>query len=1370
MRWDLAKRSLLIFSLAFVFGAAGVWAQTGTTSLHGVVTDRTGGTVANAKIALNNPQQGLHRETNTNAAGEYEFLALQPGTYALSVECPGFRKWEQKSLQLLVNLPTTVNVVLEVGTAAETVEVSAQAQALNTTDASLGNAFNENQVKELPLEGRNVPDLLSLQPGVAYTGNRTDVPTWDTRSGAVNGARSDQSNVTVDGIQVNDQGGHAFTSVLPVTLDSVEEFRVTTSNYNADQGSTSGAQVALVTKSGTDNFHGSAYEYMRNTYTSANDYFVKAGQIDNCEANGTPLSDPSCNQAPKLIRNIFGGSVGGPIKKDRLFLFMNYEGTRRAEAQSVTDVVPSQSLKDGVVFYQCDSTMSNVAAACPGGSVTGISGKSYAIPAPVTQADGSVLAYNALSPQQITQIDPLHLGPNTAALQYLNTWPTSNSNACGDGFNYQCFNFSGPISETANVYIAKLDYNITADAKHRLSVMAAMINSNIANAPFLPGQPPSTANVDYNKGIVANYNAVLTTTLINNFRYGFIRESLGTIGNSDQDWIYFRGLNDQAGAVTRTSSFQRPTHNFVDDVSWIHGRHTWQFGTQIAIMRIPSISYDASFSDGIANASWTNTSGYAGKSGSPLNPANNPSGSGPCDPNTGIGCLPGVDSNYSNSYDFPLTDVLGLVTEVDGKFNFQRDGSALPDGAALQRRFAIDSYEFYGQDVWKVKPTFTVTLGLRWSLFSPPWETNKLQVSPTTNLNTFYQNRGAEAEQGIPSNQDPLVAFDWSGPANGKPGYYNWDTKDFGPRVAFAWAPRFSSGLLGSALGENKTSIRAGFGMVYDRFGEGLVDDFNQNGSFGLSTGLSNPAGYETACTSPRLTDIHTIPTTDLGCASANPPMSPTTIFLQPPPAVFPETFPTGTFYIGSSIDAGLKTPYAYTFDLSIARELRSGFSLEVAFVGRESHRLLTQLDVGTPLDLKDPKSGVDYFTAVTALAKLYRTTSQGGQGVTDATFSNSMLPANVAQFWTDMVGKLEGPNAGNGGLGGAYQLGSSGGCGPSPGLTTNPVLAAFDLFCGSNLNETTGLLDLDYYGIPDANNISTCGNAGQPVCNGSYMPAGGQFSFYNPQFATLYMWKSMGTANYNALQVSLKHRMMHGVQFDFNYTFSKSIDLASDAERVGTIGGTGAQIINAWSPYQFRAPSDFDATHQFNADWVADLPFGRNRWIGRNSNKALDAVIGGWQLSGLFRLTSGFPFSVTNGYQWPTDWDLSGNGYQTAPVTTGAFHDPSDASVVNAFANGSSAQNSFVEPLPGQAGQRNNLRGPGYFSLDAGLAKRWKMPWNEGHSLQLRWEVFNVLNAVRFDALSINDGLDLSGSTFGQYTRLSTNPRVMQFALRYEF
>ncbi|PYX63367.1 MAG: hypothetical protein DMG74_17325 [Acidobacteria bacterium] len=166
---------------------------------------------------------------------------------------------------------------LKIGQATEVVTVTAEAPALNLVDASIGNPFNETQVKQIPLEGRNVPELLSLQAGVAYTGNRPDIDkAQDTRNGSVNGARSDQSNITLDGVDVNDQSnGYAFTSVLPTTLDSVQEFGVTTSNYNADQGQGSGAQVSLVTKSGSDNFHGSFYEYHRNTLTSAHDYFVK---------------------------------------------------------------------------------------------------------------------------------------------------------------------------------------------------------------------------------------------------------------------------------------------------------------------------------------------------------------------------------------------------------------------------------------------------------------------------------------------------------------------------------------------------------------------------------------------------------------------------------------------------------------------------------------------------------------------------------------------------------------------------------------------------------------------------------------------------------------------------------------------------------------------------------------------------------------------------------------------------------------------------------------------------------------------------------------------------------------------------------------
>ena len=195
---------------------------------------------------------------------------------------------------------------------------------------------------ELPLEAGNVPELLSLQAGVAYTGNRPDInKDTDTRNGSVNGARSDQSNITLDGVDVNaDTKGYAFTSVLPITQDSVQEFRVTTSNYNADEGRSSGAQVALVTKSGTNQFHGSAFESHRSTGTSANDYFIKLAELQ----SGEP------NKPPRLLRNNFGGSLGGPIKKDHLFFFVNYEGHRQREDQSVVRVVPSQTLQDGVIY------------------------------------------------------------------------------------------------------------------------------------------------------------------------------------------------------------------------------------------------------------------------------------------------------------------------------------------------------------------------------------------------------------------------------------------------------------------------------------------------------------------------------------------------------------------------------------------------------------------------------------------------------------------------------------------------------------------------------------------------------------------------------------------------------------------------------------------------------------------------------------------------------------------------------------------------------------------------------------------------------------------------------------------------------------
>ncbi|HEX4380125.1 MAG TPA: carboxypeptidase-like regulatory domain-containing protein, partial [Candidatus Acidoferrum sp.] len=509
-----AALALAVFALAV---PSRIRAQSGTTSLRGIVVDKSGAAVVGANVALTNAAQALQRQTQTSNSGSYEFEALPPGTYILTIEMTGFRRYERKNLQLLVDTPSTADVTLDIGSTAETVEVSAQAVTLNTTDASLGSAFNENQVKQLPIESRNVPDLLSLQAGVTYTGNRADInKDFDSRAGAVNGAHSDQSNITLDGVDVNDETrGYAFTSVLPVSLDSVQEFRVTTTNYNADSGRSSGAQVSLVTKSGTSAFHGSLYEYHRNTLTSANDYFVKQSQLQS--------GDP--NEAPKLIRNIFGGSVGGPIIKNRLFFFANYEGYRQAEQNSVVRIVPSAAMRDGVLQYQCQDP-----SACPGGTVQGLSGAAY------TVAAGN----QALSPGQLQNLDPLHMGSNPVVINYLKSFPMPNDITQGDGLNEVGFRFRGPISTNNNWYIARLDYKITANGNHTLFARGALRNDTQGGVPYLPGQGAEQSLADYSKGVTVGYTGVLSSTLVNNFRWGFTRQSVGQFGNSDDPQILFR--------------------------------------------------------------------------------------------------------------------------------------------------------------------------------------------------------------------------------------------------------------------------------------------------------------------------------------------------------------------------------------------------------------------------------------------------------------------------------------------------------------------------------------------------------------------------------------------------------------------------------------------------------------------------------------------------------------------------------------------------------------------------------------------------------------------------------------------------------------
>ncbi len=1328
------KRAWLLYVLAilvaaFFLGSGSAWGQA-TTSIRGTVTDPSNAAIPNATVTLTNTDTNLERTATTDQQGSYVFSQVAPGHYSVLVEAAGFSKYSRTGIELLVNSPATLNISLKVGTTTQTVTVTEQAPLLNTTDASVGNTMNGSSIQNLPLEARNVVALLSLQPGVVYTSDRSDFANVnDTRSGAVNGERSDQSNITLDGIDVNDQGtGQAFTSVLPVTVDSVQEFRVTTSNYGADQGRSAGAQEALVTRGGTNQFHGSLYEFNRSSLGEANDFFIKSAEA----ASGQP------NKPPQLIRNVFGGSAGGPIKHNRMFFFVNYEGTRVAQQSSAVRSIPSQELRDGIIQYQCAD-----ATKCLGGTVTGLSNTSY----PVQPGNF------ALNASQLAAMDPQGIGPSSAVLAYFkNTFGpfTPNDNTVGDTLNFQGFRFAAGQPERDDALIARIDYKLTANGNQQLFWRGSGRDDVAAqSAPFLPGSVPENTKVDLSKGMAVAYTAVLRPTLVNNLEYGLTRQSVANEGDSLVPWILIRSLDQ---GITRTNSFQFPLHQIRDDLSWTKGNHTFTFGTDIHLVYNGSLSQSNSFSDGIANAAWLNTGGFANKS-SPFNPVN--------------AGYPQVLPGTENNYDFPLIGLLGMVTEVDAQYNFHLNpngtGTPITQGAPVPRNFALHQYEWYAQDSWKVRPNLTFNYGLRFGMETAPWETNGQEVAPTFSLGNWFNKRGADMSSGVPANLDPLISFDLAGRSNHRADL--WPTaKNFAPRISFAWSPEPGGGWLQRLVGSgDKTVIRGGFGMYFDHFGEGMLSTFDQNGSFGLSSLLTNSAQVESAAASPRLTGMNNIPQND---SSGNPILDPNgnPIFTPAPPSVFPQTFPPGNFCICWGLDSNIQAPYSYALDLSVARELPHNMSIEVGYVGHMGHRLLAQQDLAMPKNLKDPKSGITYFQAAQAMATLGR--ANGGNGTDPATVTSATIGPTAA-YWQNLISPvatgdqynyatvLDPTNPANATCG--FNPNTQAGFSIAP--TADPVTMVYQTFLCNSFNETSALYTFDVNGIPGASTSNT------------YFPALGQYTWFDNQYSSLYAWRSISTSSYNALEVTLKKQMANGLQFNLNYTYSHSIDWASDAESVGEWGGLGGSVINSWSPNQLRGPSDFDLRHQVNAEWVWALPIGRGRHYASEIGKGLDAIIGGWQTSGVTRWSSGFPVNVGTCFCFQTNWQLTGNAIAVSKVKTGRTlaNEGSNGTLYNMFPNGPAAVSDFAVPLPGFSGARNQIRGDGFLSADLELTKAWKMPFNEHHELEFTWDTFNAFNIKRFNVQNASLATG-NANTFGNYTHLLTNPRIMQFGLRYAF
>ena len=1266
----------LLLILAFPLLA---WSQTGMTSLRGTVTDPSGALLAGAEVTIEEPATGFHAVHRTDPSGAYEFPQIPPGNYTITVIKAGFGK-QAKTAELLVSQPATINFALSVRAINETVEVSDIAQTINTSDATIGNAVSNSTIQALPIEGRNVPDLLSLQPGVVYLNSRATNPDQDSRSGAVSGARSDQSNVTLDGVDDNDQRqGYAFTGVLRSTLDSVEEFRVSTTNSNADSGRSSGAQVTLVTKSGTNKFHGSLYEYNRNNVGEANDWFNKAAEI----SAGLP------NKPGQLIRNTFGGTFGGPIKRDRLFFFVNYEGQKTQENVQQNLTVPTASFKAGTVQY--------------------------------TDGSGNVVS---LTPANVASMDPNCTtscpwghGEDPNSLTTLSAYPNPNTSG-GDGLNTGGFTWSAPDPARLNTYIAKVDYQLSNG--QRLFVRGNLQGDRISQAPVFRGDPASASLVSTSKGVAVGHTWTISSTLINNFRYGYIRQSLNNVGAGNNSFSDFAGITPLTAENT-TTLLGVPVHNFVDDFTWVKGKHTLQFGANYRLIHNNATSNSVSFNSAASGNANISQAAIAG-TGQSFDPA-------------AFG-FPAVSGSFSTSYDNAVTAIAGLLSTINVHNNYRvanpTSATLLPTGSTIPRDFKANEFEWYVQDAWRVKPNLTVTVGLRHSLLQTPYEVNGQQVAPTIDLHQWFVNRAIAAAQG--TGNQPEFAFAPSGQARGGRPYWPMNTLNFAPRIAVAYSP------------DSKTSVRVGAGLYYDHFGEGIVDGFSQFGSFGLTSTQAAPSNIYTPDDAPRYTGRNNVPPLQAPIQNVTYPVV---------PSGDPNT--TGFTFNSNGIDGQIKTPYSIATDFSVQRQVGKGWTFEAAYVGRFGRHLLQQRDLAASTDLVDPKSGMDYFGAA-------RMISQSALAHGE---DPSATIAPIAYF-EDLF-----PTAAAGGFSATQNIytgsGGSNACPSGFSWANRPgreVGAPYRL----------GLL------------ATQLANGGvSPVC--ANLPP---VPFWDPQFSSLFAWSSLGTSSYNAGQFIIRHPMSHGLQVDFSYTYAKSIDLGSDTERVNSQGTTSttsaiplgsstvlSYIANPWNPGLNRAPSDFDLRHVITFNWVYELPFGKGKTFAGSSGSLLDALIGGWQFSGLNRWSSAFPFSVIDSRGFTQNFLFNSNMVQTAPISSGlymangvpyAFPNPNGVVAgVQITPDVPATLTPMRFAYPGEAGSRNNFRGQGYFGIDMGLAKSWKL--REAMNLKFAWEVFNVTNAVRFDTntnTSLDNGSD--DGSFGLYRRTLTVPRVQQFSLRFSF
>jgi hypothetical protein len=1269
----LSKRFFVKFLIVLLaISCAVVVKAQDAASLTGLVTDTSGAAVPGANVELVNSTTGATFKVMSNSSGSYTIANVPPATeYKLTISHDGFESVVVSGITLNVGATRTENVQLTVGNVVQVVSVSAANQnvTLNTTDATIGNNIDVEQLNELPILDRTsgVTTLFMQQPGV------------DSFQGAVTGARIDQTEVTVDGMDVNDvASGQTFAIVANAPVDSVEQFTGTVAGLTSAVSTGSGAQFQLVTKGGTNKFHGNVNEYHRDTTTEANTWFNNL--------NGLPRTP--------LIRNQFGGNIGGPVKRDKLFFFFDIADSRIVESTTAERTVPLDALRNGELNYI------NSGAGC------GDNSRLNTQPSCIT----------TLTSGQIAALDPAGTGFNPAVLALITSrYPESNDPSRGDGVNTGGYRFTYPTPDIDTTYVARMDYNLSRS--HRIFGRFTINRENaVESLPEFPSDPSTHPFIDRSYSYVISDAWTIGGNKVNQLSYG------DTISKFDFPDLYnptganqysFSGLS---GPYTAFDGQKRrvPIPMVRDDFNWLHGSHSLTMGGTFKFIKTNSnLINNFNFVD-------------AGLQGTSLSSGLDPSVR-PVDINQGPNNV-GIDD-----YDSLFASALGVIGEVSTNYTYDNKGQALALGGGAPRAYRYFETELYGGDTWKVNKKLTLSYGLRYQLNSVPYEAHGSESVPTPiDLNTYVKDRLAQGQAGDTSLSGlPFYSFALGGKANHGPDLYSMPLKDLAPRVAFSYSPYASQ----------KTVINGSAGIVYDRTVINAVNFLlDQIPNVFANTQINQFGGAsarESLATDTRLGASLAYP------SSLNP--APQTASVPYTPYIDSTGTPFGlaagqTNFV---ISPKLKDPYSIALNFGVQQEFPGHMIMKLNYVGRLGRRLIADADAGQVIDVPDYTGGSNQSMSA-AFAGL---TTQLRAGVP----VGSLTP----QPWFENVLAPYGPTT---------PLGNN----------TN-LVAAMAGQLGNKGDISDMLQALAFYSYYQGFTGFLPNNIGIPS-----------------QFGSNTYLTNQGSSNYHGLLLTLDKNVSQGLRFEFNYTWSHSIDNTSLASNGNSLFSDTGFICDILHPRACRGDSDFDVRQEITSNFVYALPFGRGKAFLGSAPRLVDEAIGGWSLSGLPSYRTGLAVTAYS------DAFLASFDNDDPAIFTGNKADlktkinvDHNSNTVYAFAGGAAGSakvlSEFRGPIGIEYGQRNLVRGPGAFFFDAGLGKTFPIV-REKVNLQFRADAFNIFNHPNFGppaggtSPAASPDLDIvsGASNFGQIVATNAAPsslavtvdgaRVAQFSLRLEF